>query len=62
MASALAIPAIEDQALIGRNGVEQALLGNVGNEPIELGALHQRQYVGERVKWFCSHVCTVLSL
>ena len=54
---ALSIPAVEDLALVKRDGVEQALLSDVGNKPVELGALDQRQHFGERMKFFRGHIC-----
>jgi hypothetical protein len=48
-ACALAVASVENLALIERDCVEQALLGNVGDEPVELGALQQRQQIGEEL-------------
>ena len=48
-------------ALVERDGVEQALLSNVGNKPVELGALDQRQHFGERMKALTVMLLTFLS-
>jgi hypothetical protein len=38
--------------VVKRDRIEQAMFPNVGHEPVELGALDQRQHVSERMKFF----------
>src|SRR5262249_3124568 len=45
-----AVAAFEDHAVVERDGVEQAVLGNVGDEAVELSALQEREDIRQGVK------------